>query len=102
MITTKDVRIKDRKTEKVGILTSNVVKPKVFNVKGKPAKPVDIIITTSNVGIYKAKRDKELAKEKAAAKIRQKKLDEEIKVNKEKEKKAEKAFKGLITAERSY
>ncbi len=86
MITTKDVRIKTSKREKVGILTSNVVKPKGFKMKGKPVRMSPIIITTSNIKEHKKNRKKEVVQEKRIAKMRQKKLDEEIKVNKEKKK----------------
>lgn len=84
MITTKDVRIKRTKTEKVGILTSNVVKPKGFKTKGKPARRSSEIITTSNIKEYQGIRKKDLVKENRAAKISQKKLDEETRIREEK------------------
>ena len=60
MITTKDIKIKDTKPERVGILTSNVVKPKGFKVKGKPARRNPAIITTSNVEEYRERYKKEM------------------------------------------
>jgi len=70
MITTKDVRIKTTKRERVGILTSNVVKPKGFKPKGKPAKRDPTIITTSNVDehLKKLKAIERMAKAREAKK----------------------------------
>lgn len=58
MITTKDVKTKEGKDEKLGILTSGKVKPKDFNPKGKPKLRNKTIITTSNVEEFQKKRKK--------------------------------------------
>lgn len=55
MITSKDVKTKDTKPEKLTIIQTGKVKPKGFIVKGK-SKPRDKrIITTSNVEEYQKK-----------------------------------------------
>ncbi len=97
-LTTNTVKVKERsrKNIKLNMLSTNETKPKGFNIKGKPAKMSPLIITTSNVGEFAAKRKKEIVKENRDAKARQKKLTEEIKVNKEKERLKELKLEGSI------
>ncbi len=96
MLTTKDVKVKDQKDEKLGIITTNKVKPKVFVVKGKPQKAVNAVVTTGNMAEFQALRKEEVKKEKVAAKKRQKKLSEEIKKQKENERQREIKLEGSI------
>ena len=49
MITTKDVKNKDTKPEKLTILTTGKHKPEEFITKGKPKPRDKRMITTSNV-----------------------------------------------------
>ena len=65
MITTKDVKTKERKPKKLNIITTGKVKPKEFNPKGKSAARNPNIITTSNVEKYqKIQKDALKRKEK--------------------------------------
>jgi len=93
MITTNDIKLKERyplpddeKQEKLTMLSTNKIKPKQFELKGKPDPPSNDIITTGNVKEYLAKRKKEIVKERIAAKARQVRLEKEIEANKEKQK----------------
>lgn len=64
MITTRDVKTKEERTEKLTILTTGKHKPKEFVIKGK-GKPRDKrMITTSNVEEFQKK--KPLSKEEKA------------------------------------
>ena len=92
MLTTNDIKVKERlpspedeEQVKLTIISSNKVKPKDFALKGKGAPPSDDIITTGNMAQYLAQRKKDIVKERVSAKIRQKKLDEKIAVNKDRE-----------------
>jgi len=58
MITTKDVKLKETKDEKLTMLTTGKVKPVEFVIKGKAKPREKQIITTSNVDQYQ----KDLAK----------------------------------------
>lgn len=58
MLTTKDVKIKETKPEKLTIIQTGNVKPKQFNPKGKPKPRNKMIITTSNVEEYQKKKKK--------------------------------------------
>lgn len=58
MITTKDVKTKEAKPEKLTVVTTGKFKPKEFDPKGKPTVRDRRIITTSNVEEFK-KRAKE-------------------------------------------
>ena len=60
MITTKDIKLKDTKPEKLTIIQTGKVKPKGFAVKGTPKARDKRIITTSNVEEFqkKLKRNK--------------------------------------------
>ncbi len=81
MLTTNTVKVKERsqKDVKLTMVTTGEVKPKVFMSKGKrKGKQNGDLITTSNVGMFQAKRKIQVPKEQAAAKIRKEKLDEEI------------------------
>jgi len=80
MLTTNTVKVKERsqENEKLTMITTGKTKPKGFALKGKGAPPSDDVITTGNMKEYLAQRKKDVVKEKASAKIRQKKLNEEI------------------------
>lgn len=55
MITTKDVKTKDAKPEKLTILTTGKHKPKEFAVTGNPKPRDKRMITTSNVEEFQKK-----------------------------------------------
>ena len=87
MLTTNTIKVKERsqENEKLTMITTGKTKPKDFELKGKGAPPSDDIITTGNMAQYLAQRKKDIVKERASSKIRQKKLDEKIAVNKDRE-----------------
>jgi len=87
MLTTNTIKVKERsqENEKLTMITTGKTKPKDFELKGKGAPPSDDIITTGNMAQYLAQRKKDIVKERVSAKIRQKKLDEKIAVNKDRE-----------------
>ena len=87
MLTTNTIKVKERsqENEKLTMITTGKTKPKDFALKGKGAPPSDDIITTGNMAQYLAQRKKDIVKERVSAKIRQKKLDEKIAVNKDRE-----------------
>jgi len=58
MITTKDVKTKDTKPEKLTILTTGKHKPRGFAATGKPRTRDKRIITTSNVEEFQQKLKK--------------------------------------------
>lgn len=58
MLTTKDIKTKEVKDERVKILTSGKVKSKEFNPKGKPKPRNKTMITTSNIEEFQKKRKK--------------------------------------------
>ena len=80
MLTTNTIKVKERsqENEKLTMITTGKTKPKDFELKGKGAPPSDDIITTGNMAQYLAQRKKDIVKERASAKIRKVKLDEEI------------------------
>lgn len=85
MITSKDVKIKDYGPGKLkGMITTNKIQPKEFKPKGKGKPRPDITITTANMKEYQKKRKEEVKEESHKAKIRQKKLNEEVRVQREK------------------
>ena len=99
MITTKDVKIKDYGNVKLPkMITTNKVQPEEFKMKGKGAPKPDITINTANIEEYQKKRKVEVKEENRKAKIRQKKLDEEIRVQREKEKKEKPEDTGLYAS----
>ncbi len=88
MLTTNKIKVKERsqKDVKLNMVTTGETKPKDFKLKGKGKPRPDVIITTSNVGIYQKIRNKDMVRERRDAKVRQKILKDEIKANLEKEK----------------
>ena len=58
MITTKDIKTKETKPEKLTIISTNKVSPKEFEPKGKPSPPDKTIITTGNVEKFQKKKKK--------------------------------------------
>lgn len=67
MITTKDShKIKERKDEKLTIISTDDVKPVEFTPKGKPAEPNEMMVTTSNYEDLKRQEKKLTMKEKMA------------------------------------
>ncbi len=88
MLTTNKIKVKERsqKDVKLNMVTTGETKPKDFKLKGKGKPRPDVIITTSNVGDYQKIRNKDMVREHRDAKIRQKKLKDEIRANLEKEK----------------
>ena len=70
MLTTKDIKIKEHPPGKVTMLTTNKVKPKGFETKGKPEPFTGTAITTSNVGehLKKLRADERMTKARAARK----------------------------------
>lgn len=58
MITTKDVKLKDTKPERLTIIQTGKVKPKGFVVKGNPKPRDKRIITTGNVEEFQKKLKK--------------------------------------------
>jgi len=103
MITTKDIKLKETKDEKLTMLTTGKVKPVEFVIKGKGKPRERQMITTSNVDQYqrdliedrkkyeaKMKADAKKAKKLAAKKAKelaQKEKDRVDMVAKEKAKK---------------
>lgn len=92
MITTADVKLKEEKDTKVTILTTDDNHPAEFVVKGKPKKPDERMITTSNVDQRKRelmkemkkavdKQKREAAKARKLAKATQAKQEKEAKKN---------------------
>jgi len=49
MITTKDIKTKETKSEKLKIITTDKVHPKEFEIKGKSTLRDKTLITTSNI-----------------------------------------------------
>ena len=88
MLTTNKIKVKERsqKDVKLNMVTTGETKPKDFKLKGEGKPRPDVIITTSNVGIYQKIRNKDMVRERRDAKVRQKILKDEIKANLEKEK----------------
>lgn len=82
MLTTNTTKVKERsqKDVKLSMITTGETQPKGFKLKGKGKPKSNRIITTGNIEGYQKIRKQQLAKEKAAAKIRQKKLAEKGKV----------------------
>jgi len=58
MLTTNDIKTKETKPEKLKIITVNKVKPKEFELKGKPKPRDKTIITTSNVEKFQKNKKK--------------------------------------------
>lgn len=58
MITTRDVKTKDAKDEKLTIITTGKVKPKEFALKGKGRDRDKTVITTSNIEQFQKKGKK--------------------------------------------
>ena len=89
MITTKDVKLKETKDEKLTMLTTGKVKPVEFVIKGKGKPREKQIITTSNVNQYQEDLIKEQkkyeAKMKADVKKAKKLAAEKVKELKQKE-----------------
>ena len=58
MITTKDVKTKETKPEKLKIITTDKAHPKEFEIKGD-SKPKDkTLITTSNIEKFQKRKKK--------------------------------------------
>lgn len=88
MITTADVKLKEEKDKKVTILTTDENKPAEFIVKGKPKKPNEQMVTTSNV----EQRKRELMKDMKKASDKQKREEAKLrKLAREEEAKAKKS-----------
>ena len=68
MITTKDVKLKETKNEKLTMLTTGKVKPVEFVIKGKGKPKSGQTITTSNVDQYQ--RDLAKGRRKYEARMR--------------------------------
>ena len=84
IITSAKVKIKDYGDVKLDkMITTNKTQPKEFKPKGKGAPRSDITINTANIEEYQKQRKIEVKEENRKAKIRQKKLDEEIKAQRE-------------------
>ena len=74
MITTRDIKIKDAKPEKLTILTTGKHRPKGFAITGK-AKPRDKrMITTSNVEQFQKKKSPSKEEKAFAMKARMEKV----------------------------
>ena len=82
MLTTNKIKVKERsqKDVKLNMVTTGETKPKDFKLKGKGKPRPDVIITTSNVGDYQKIRNKDMVRESRDAKVRQKKLNEELRI----------------------
>ena len=79
MITTKDVRVKEARTEKLTSLTTGNTKPQEFAIKGN-AKPRDKrIITTRDVGTPRRKARPGDEEKKFAARARRARIKAEKK-----------------------
>jgi len=81
MITTKDIKTKDVKEEKLTILTTGKHKPQEFIPKGNPKPRDKRMITTSNVEQFQ--RERLLSEEKLAKKARKDKAEAEKKAKAE-------------------
>ena len=74
MITTKDVKTKDAKPEKLAILTTGKHKPKEFVITGKAKSGDKRMITTGNVEQFQKKRPPSEAEKKFAMKAKMDKV----------------------------
>lgn len=74
MITTRDVKLKETKDEKLTMLTTGKVKPVEFVIEGKGKPREKQIITTSNVNQYQEDLIKERKKYEAKMKADAKKV----------------------------